>query len=177
MEGCYEDWCLFERERLQGLFLEALIRLMNYHHRQGTYEAAIRHGLRVLSFDPLLEQVHREVMRLHCLAGNRAAAMRQYRLCEAVLAKELGIEPMQETRALYAQICSSARMAESSDAPQSPSPSMGEPRSKKTTPQLTSRMDDALSELKGAQAGFQHLSVHFEKAMQALEDVRQNLAL
>src|SRR5262245_165204 len=90
LEGCYEDWCLYERERLQGMFLGALARLMIYHRRQGTYEEAIRYGQRILSYDPLLEETHRELMRLHCLAGNRGAALRQYRTCQAILVKELG---------------------------------------------------------------------------------------
>ena len=174
MQGCYEDWCLFERERLQGLFLDALIRLMDHHRKQGTYEEAIRYGLRVLSYDPLLEQVHREVMRLHCLAGNRAAAMRQYHLCEAVLAKELGIEPMKETIELYAQIRHSARTPEPGHGAQDHRPSTGKPGSKKTTLPLASHMDDALNELKLAQAGFQHLSARFQRAVQVLEDIRQN---
>jgi len=105
MQGCYEDWCLYERERQREMYLGALGKLTALHHASGSYEEALRCGLRILSYDPLLEEVQREVMRLHCLAGNRAAAVRQYQLCRAALAKELAIEPMEETTALYAQIC------------------------------------------------------------------------
>lgn len=83
LEGCYEDWCLYEQQRLQELYLSALTRLMACHRSRGAYEEAIRCGQRVLSYDPLLEEVHREMMRLHCLAGNRGTALRQYRICQA----------------------------------------------------------------------------------------------
>ena len=73
MEGCYQDWCLVERERLHMLFLDALIHLMNHHREQGALNEAIHCAQAILKHDPLLEQLHRELIEMHYRAGNRAA--------------------------------------------------------------------------------------------------------
>jgi DNA-binding SARP family transcriptional activator len=101
---CYEDWCIVERERLQGLYLRALARLMTHHSAQTEYDLAIDCARRILGCDPLREEVHRDLMRLHLTAGQPAAALRQYRLCEDLLRQELAVEPAPETRALLAPI-------------------------------------------------------------------------
>jgi DNA-binding SARP family transcriptional activator len=181
LEGCYEDWCLLERERLQGLFLGALARLMDYYRWQGIYEEALRCGRRILSFDPLLEEVHREVMRLHCLAGNRAAAVRQYHMCRTILFQELGIDPMEETTALYAQICQNQ---ESQNAQQNNTGSgkgsivltaVTKSNPPKSFYPLAVYVDDALNELREAQKGFSHLSGRFQRVAQTLENIRHDL--
>src|SRR5260370_36036238 len=68
------------------------------------YDLAIDCARRILGCDPLREEVHRDLMRLHLTAGQPAAAMRQYRLCEELLRQELAVEPAPETRALLAPI-------------------------------------------------------------------------
>jgi DNA-binding SARP family transcriptional activator len=101
---CYEDWCVVERERLQGLYLRALARLMAHNSAMSEYDLAIDCARRILGCDPLREEVHRDLMRLHLTAGQPAAAMRQYRLCEELLRQELAVEPAPETRSLLAPI-------------------------------------------------------------------------
>jgi DNA-binding SARP family transcriptional activator len=101
---CYEDWCLVERERLQGLYLRALARLMAHNSAMSEYDLAIDCARRILGCDPLREEVHRDLIRLHLTAGQPAAAMRQYRLCEELLRQELAVEPAPETRSLLAPI-------------------------------------------------------------------------
>ena len=101
---CYEDWCVVERERLQGLYLRALARLMAHNSAMSEYDLAIDCARRILGCDPLREEVHRDLMRLHLTTGQPAAAMRQYRLCEELLRQELAVEPAPETRALLAPI-------------------------------------------------------------------------
>ena len=43
-------------------------------------------------------------MRLHALAGNRAAALRVYHACVTALAGELGVEPSQATFTSYERL-------------------------------------------------------------------------
>ncbi len=108
LEGIYDDWCLVERERLANLYLQALTRLMGFFRQHNQPAEAITYGQRILTLDPLQEGAHRELMRLYCQIGDRAAAIRQYELCREWLAGELGIEPMPETRQLYQMIRDSA---------------------------------------------------------------------
>lgn len=104
LTGFYDDWVLRERERLRLLHLSSLACLMQYYKQQGAYEESLAYGQQILSYDPLREEIHRELMRLHLQLGQRALAVRQYEACREVLAVELGIAPMPETQALYEQI-------------------------------------------------------------------------
>ena len=59
---------------------------------------------RWVDLDPLHEAAHRALMRLYAQSGDRSAALRQYRTCVAVLERELGVEPLDETTELYGSI-------------------------------------------------------------------------
>ena len=104
LEGVYKDWALRERERLRALYLKSLIYLLQYYGFHGVYERAITYGQQILDLDPLREEIHREMMRLYLQNRQRALAVRQYEICRSILAKELGISPMEDTQALYTQI-------------------------------------------------------------------------
>lgn len=104
LEGYYQDWCLYERERLQQLYLVMLDKLMGYCEARRSYEAGLDYGARILSYDRARERTHQQLMRLHYLAGDRAAALRQYERCIAILREELDVEPARGTVALYEQI-------------------------------------------------------------------------
>jgi len=104
LAGVYSDWCLGERERLQLLFLRSLRQLLTHYRLTGAFEAALSMGRRLLTLDPLQEDVHREIMRCYVASGRRALALEQYECCREVLRRELRIEPMTETRALSLQI-------------------------------------------------------------------------
>ncbi|HEY7600579.1 MAG TPA: AAA family ATPase, partial [Candidatus Limnocylindrales bacterium] len=56
---------------------------------------------RALAFDPLQEDLQRAAMRLHYLAGDRAGAIRRYEQLRRLLDDELGVPPLDETRAVY----------------------------------------------------------------------------
>jgi len=104
LEGWYQDWCLGERERLQGMYLAMLDRLIRHSIAHGDYEAGQAYGLRCLRQDRARERTHRQLMHLHYLAGERAAALRQFQACRQVLNDELGVPPSRRTIALYDQI-------------------------------------------------------------------------
>jgi DNA-binding SARP family transcriptional activator len=104
LEGWYQDWCLFERERLQARYLGLLDKLIAHCLAGGRYEAGVGYATRALRHDRARERTHRQLMRLHDLAGDRTAALRQYRACAAVLDQELGVRPSRRTTALYEQI-------------------------------------------------------------------------
>lgn len=104
LEGWYQDWCLYQRERLQNMYLAMLDKLMGCCEAHHHYENGIAYGEAILSYDDGRERTHRRLMRLHYLAGNRTLALRQYEHCVTVLDKELGVKPAQSTVALYRHI-------------------------------------------------------------------------
>jgi DNA-binding SARP family transcriptional activator len=104
LEGCYHDWCLFERERLKLLYLGMLDKLVSFCEMQCRFEAGVAFAERILTCDRAHERTHRRLMRLHYLAGDRTAALRQYDRCAAAVAEELDVAPTHETVALRNQI-------------------------------------------------------------------------
>lgn len=104
LEGWYQDWCLYERERLQNMYLAMLDKLMVYCEAQRDYETGLLYGMRIMCYDRARERTHRRLMRLHYLNGDRASALRQFEQCAAALDEELGVKPSKGTIALYEQI-------------------------------------------------------------------------
>jgi len=108
-EAAFTEWLQVERERLRETALTALARLLELQARGGATEPGIRSAVRLLSLDPLQEAVHRTLMRLYERQGRRAAALRQYQTCVAVLQRELGVEPEPATKKLYRETLQQAR--------------------------------------------------------------------
>lgn len=100
----FEEWLLAERERLRGLALRAVDVLVRVHRQRGDHLAALAHARRSLALDPWREEVHRLVMELLELAGQHAAALAQYEVCQRTLAEELGAAPSPQTTALFERI-------------------------------------------------------------------------
>ncbi|MDQ2912003.1 MAG: hypothetical protein M3T56_01975, partial [Chloroflexota bacterium] len=96
----FDEWQASESERLRIEVGKALERLVAQEEAAGALDRAIAQGRRWLELDALHEPAHRALMRLHALAGDRAAALRQYRECVTLLDRELGVAPHAETRAL-----------------------------------------------------------------------------
>lgn len=104
LEGSYQDWCLFERERLQNIYLAMLYKLMRYCEAHNEYEAGQLYGARILNYDRASERTHRRLMKLQYKAGDRTAALRQYERCVIALDEDLGVKPDKRTVALYEKI-------------------------------------------------------------------------
>lgn len=104
LEGSYQDWCLFERERLQNMYLAMLYKLMSYCEAANEYEAGQLYGLRILYCDRASERTHRRLMQLQYMAGDRTAALRQFARCVVALDEELGVKPDNRTETLYQKI-------------------------------------------------------------------------
>jgi two-component SAPR family response regulator len=103
-----DDWALREREKHRRHYLNALWRLMQLCAIRREYGEAISYAQSILDCDALREDVHRELMQLFVLSGQRAQALRQFETCRDMLRRELAIQPMRETLALYRQIADSA---------------------------------------------------------------------
>jgi DNA-binding SARP family transcriptional activator len=100
----FDEWQLFQRESLRQLYGQVLEQLVSGYRSRSAWDEAIPYARRWVALDPLYEPAHRALMRLYAWAGQQAAAVRQYQECARILDAELGIEPKQETGALYAAI-------------------------------------------------------------------------
>jgi DNA-binding SARP family transcriptional activator len=102
-ERRYEDWTSAERERLQTLALSTMTRLANLLIETSPGEA-LQLCQRVLTLDPVWEDAYRAQMRAYQATGNRPLALRTYKQCQAVLAREFNVPPLPETTALFEEI-------------------------------------------------------------------------
>ena len=106
-----EEWLVAERRRLRTIAIEGLVQLLEHQQRSGAYEEAMQTALRLLSIDPLQEEVHRSLMRLYDESGNTAQALRQYIICEETLRRELAVEPESATKELRREILRSRQVS------------------------------------------------------------------
>src|SRR5579859_528967 len=100
----FDDWQFYQSEGLRRDLAGALERLISAQSAQGDLDAAIHSARRWLALDCLHEPAHRQLMQLYAWAGQRAAALHQYRECVQVLEQELGVAPLEVTTQLYQAI-------------------------------------------------------------------------
>lgn len=100
----FDQWLGAERERLRVSAIAAATRVLADDEAQGRVDAAVLAAVRLVGLDPLREEAHRALMRLHARRGRPAEAMRQYRTLRRTLAEELGVAPDPVTETLYRQI-------------------------------------------------------------------------
>jgi DNA-binding SARP family transcriptional activator len=161
MEGVYEEWCLVHREAYRARLITALEVLLRVRMEERRWEEAIDYGRRLLAIDPLLEHVHRALMRCHYIRGNRASALKQYEACVGVLRDELGVDPMEDTRAAYETILAATpwapRTVSAAEARSTPSvASLDQAVSLETSP--ADKIDRALAGLSAARVWLEDAS-------------------
>lgn len=114
------EWLLAWRERLDLARSGRLARAAARAEEAGDLEGAVRLARDLVHLDLLSEDAHRRLMRLLYLAGDRPAALRAYHRCRDVLERELGVEPLPETRNLARLIDRGAVEAPAPAAPRIP---------------------------------------------------------
>ncbi|MCB0056574.1 MAG: tetratricopeptide repeat protein, partial [Caldilineaceae bacterium] len=87
-------------------YAAALSQLTTLYEERRDYRQAIRHALALLRHDPLHESAYAQLMRLHALNDDRAAALHTYHTCATLLRRELDVEPGPTTRQLYERLLS-----------------------------------------------------------------------
>ncbi|HEX9800754.1 MAG TPA: AAA family ATPase [Thermoanaerobaculia bacterium] len=113
----FEEWLLTEQERLREAALEALRQLVAGYLARGDHRLGVQHARRLVAMDPLSEVAHRQLLRLYDLAGQRNRAVAHFAGLRALLRRELGVEPLAETRALHEAILSEALREQGAASP------------------------------------------------------------
>ncbi len=103
-EDRYEEWTLTLRERWHELVLKALARLAGCYAYLREYRRALEQCHKMLELVPTREEIFRQKMLYHYLAGEESEAVRTYQMCVETLKRDLDLQPSPETRALYEQI-------------------------------------------------------------------------
>jgi DNA-binding SARP family transcriptional activator len=93
LPGWYDDWVIFERERLRQLRLHALDALAERFTVQGRYADALEAAMESARVEPLRESANRMIIAIHLAEANAVEALRHYRFYRDLLRTELGLEP------------------------------------------------------------------------------------
>jgi len=99
-DPAFGEWLTIERQRLRALVMRVLGKLVS----RESGPSAIVIAQRLLMLDPLQEESHRALMRLHAEIGEVGLALRQYEVCRDTLRRELGTMPSLETESLHREI-------------------------------------------------------------------------
>ncbi len=100
-EGLGHECFAAERERLADRYEDVLAVVGAARLRAGDLTGARLLAERLIARDPLREEAYAILMEVHGMSGTRAQIVRQYRRLSAILARELGEDPLPETDAAY----------------------------------------------------------------------------
>lgn len=102
----FEEWLRVERDELRSRMIEALRQIIPQYISipQETYSKALHHASKLIQFDPLNEEAHRQFMVLLARDGRRKEALQHFEVCRSLLEQELGIQPSPETVQLREEI-------------------------------------------------------------------------
>ncbi|MGH2723608.1 MAG: AfsR/SARP family transcriptional regulator [Actinomycetota bacterium] len=103
-DGHPYDWTLPVQERLRREFLEAAAALAEALVELGAHDEALRALDRGVEEDPFAEHLYRRAIEIEGERGRTAAASTRYEKLRRLLAEELGSEPSEESRRVYAAI-------------------------------------------------------------------------
>jgi PAS domain S-box-containing protein len=116
-EDLYADSSAEERVRLRENFFHMLARMAEIYAGRGRYAEAAQTCHRALVREPCRESFHYTLMKCLVRLGRSDQALAQFGVCQRVLADELGVEPMSETRRLHRQILQARTIPHAETAP------------------------------------------------------------
>jgi DNA-binding SARP family transcriptional activator len=93
LPGWYDDWVVFERERLSQLRLHALEHTAQLLIQERDLDTALQLALEAVRTEPLRETATAVLMSVYLAEGNVADAIRQRDVFADLLQRELGLEP------------------------------------------------------------------------------------
>jgi DNA-binding SARP family transcriptional activator len=116
LRDLYDDWLIYERERLRSLYFDDLYHLITQHRARRDFGRAITYATQLLARDPLREDALRQLMALRYESGDRSGALQEYERYIRRLRAELAVDPMPETIALYEAVLRNTRLPDTSAA-------------------------------------------------------------
>jgi TolB-like protein/DNA-binding SARP family transcriptional activator/Flp pilus assembly protein TadD len=127
-QEAWRVWLTSERQRLEKLALDALVRLGELELASGKAEAAVKAADRAIAENDVREDAHRLLIQALAASGRRPDALRHYEHLVTHLKRELDVEPDATTKALIRELRQSAqagteREPDRSSASRRPAPS------------------------------------------------------
>jgi DNA-binding SARP family transcriptional activator len=96
LPGWYDEWVIFERERMRQRLLHAMESFVRRLISHGLFADAVDLALTAVGVEPLRESAQGVLIEAHLAEGNFAEARRAYVSYSEMLAEELGVSPSVE---------------------------------------------------------------------------------
>ena len=103
-EDAWSDWLGSERERLEGIALDALVGHSHQELQAGNAEAALKVANRAIAVNSLREDAHRLIIQALAATGRKAEALKHYQYLAALLKRELSTVPDAGIQSLVAKL-------------------------------------------------------------------------
>lgn len=100
----YDDWTINIRDQLQSLYLQVLLRQIDYYCRQNKLLPAIHACSLFLAIEPYNEEICRKAMDLLWQDGQKLQALSLYQKLAHILTTDYNLDPSKETSSLYEKI-------------------------------------------------------------------------
>jgi DNA-binding SARP family transcriptional activator len=104
-------WADGRRTKHHSILVRALECRAQVYLWNGELSLAVEAARDVVALEPLRETAHRLLMRALATAGNSAEALKAYEQCRRLIARELGVDPSPQTRAVYEDILGALKSA------------------------------------------------------------------
>ena len=104
LPGFYDDWTVLERERLQAVFERRMGQLLERLIADRDWVQTAGWADRWIALGNTPEAAYRSLMLAHAALGDLAAMNAAYRRCTETLWHDLGVEPSEQTTALYEKL-------------------------------------------------------------------------
>jgi DNA-binding SARP family transcriptional activator len=97
-------WIEARRDKLRDILLRAIEARTEVYLWNAEHSLALQTAKDLIALEPLRESGHRLVMRTHAALGNTAEALQAYERCRKLIARELGVDPSPQTKAVYESV-------------------------------------------------------------------------
>ncbi len=109
LPGFYDEWVLLEQERLEAIFTDRMQLLLDRLTQEERWREVSKWAEGWIALGQVPEPAYRALMIAHAELGNQASVAAVYQRCVETLHDELGVEPSQDTRALYERLSKGER--------------------------------------------------------------------
>ena len=116
----FESWVDRQRSYLGRLYREVCRRLTAAHAEAGDLDAALAVASGWADRDPLDDEAQHRVIELLAQTGRRSEALRRYDEYEGLIARELDVQPLDETKELVARLRGGVGHGGRVEAPRAP---------------------------------------------------------
>jgi DNA-binding SARP family transcriptional activator len=99
-------WVEPDRQRYHELHIFNVIALTRLLMNRGSLDEALSVSRKALKTDPYDEELHRLVMEIYSLSGNKPAVVKQYQIVTKSLRDQINAPPSSETTELYQRLMS-----------------------------------------------------------------------